>query len=305
MIENARTINIAATIFLVLGMFYILGPLYFTLMTASQSYDYVLLNGVALVPGDQLINNIVRVFTETRIPIQLANSLFVALVQAVGVSALSFLAAFAIVYFKSRLGTVLFALILATNFLPLETRVITSYQVASNIFSPLNALLDLTGLTQILEAVLGHPAYLELSILNTHVGLVLPLLATGTGTFLFRQYFRSMPKDLVKAAKMDGAGPLRFMWDILLPLTRTPILALFIMMFLSGWTNYLWPLIASSTPDMQTAVVGLARLAPDGSGEVPDFPLIMTGAVVVCIIPLLMVALLQRHIVQGFALSEK
>jgi|TARA_A100001391_G_scaffold86806_1_gene57178 sn-glycerol 3-phosphate transport system permease protein len=305
MIENARSLNIAASALLLAGMIYILGPLYITLMTASQSYQYVVSNGVALIPGDQLLANVVRIFTETRIPIQLANSLFVALFHAVGVCALSFLAAFAIVYFRIRYGTMIFAVILATNFLPLETRVITTYQVAANIFSPINALFDVTGLTNLFVAVLGHPVQFELSLLDTHIGLVLPIMATGTGTFLFRQYFRSTPADLVKAAKMDGAGPVRFMWDILLPLTKTPLLALFIMMFLSGWTTYLWPLVASSTPDMQTAVVGLARLSPDSSGEIPDYPLIMAGAVVVCILPLLMVAMLQRFLVQGLVLTEK
>lgn len=183
-------------------------------------------------------------------------------------------------------------------------RFVTTYQVASNVFSPLNAALDVTGLNDVIAAVFGAPFHAEWSILNTHVGLVVPLLAHGMGTFLFRQFFLTLPKDLFKAARMDGAGPIRFMIDILLPLSRTTFASLFILTFLSGWTQYLWPLVASSTSEMQTAVVGLARLVPD-EGAVPDYPLIMAGAILVSIVPLAMIALLQRYLVQGLVLSEK
>ena len=115
----------------------------------------------------------------------------------------------------------------------------------------------------------------------------------------------TLPKDLFKAARMDGAGPIRFLFDILLPLARTSFASLFVLTFLSGWTQYLWPLVGASTPDMQTAVVGLARLVPDADGRVPDFPMIMAGAVLVSLVPLTMIALLQRFLVQGLVLSEK
>ncbi|CDZ28080.1 ABC transporter permease subunit [Neorhizobium galegae] len=305
MIENARSLNIAASLILLVGMLYILGPLYLTLATASQSYEFLLRNGLAWYPGDQFLNNAARIFTETRIPIQMLNSLAVAFSLAIATCILSFLSAYAIVYFRIRWAGVAFALILATIMLPVDIRVITTYQVASNVFSPVNALLDVSGLNGLIAQVFGAPVQLELSVLNTHFGLIAPLAAHGTGTFLFRQFFRTLPGDLFKAARMDGAGPVRFMFDILLPLSRTSFAALFVLTFLSGWTQYLWPLVASSTPDMQTAVVGLARLLPDSDGEVPDFPMIMAGAVIVSLVPLLMIALLQRYLVQGLVLSEK
>lgn len=305
MVENARSINIAAGMLLILGILYIVGPLYLTLSTASQSYEYMLRNGLAWVPGTELIANMEKVITETRIPIQMLNSLIVASCNALATCALSLLAAYAIVYFRVRWVGVAFALILATIMLPLDIRVITTYQVASNIFSPLNAILDVTGLNGLIAAVFGAPVHLELSVLNTHFGLVAPLVAHGTGTFLFRQFFLTLPKDLFKAARMDGAGPIRFLFDILLPLARTSIASLFVLTFLSGWTQYLWPLVGASTPDMQTAVVGLARLVPDADGQVPDFPMIMAGAVLVSLVPLSMIALLQRYLVQGLTLSEK
>ncbi|WP_105383018.1 ABC transporter permease subunit [Neorhizobium alkalisoli] len=305
MVENARSINIVASILLLIGVVYIVGPLYLTLSTASQSYEFMLRNGVAWYPGNQLFANMGKVITETRIPIQMLNSLLVAFFNALATCALSFLSAYAIVYFRVRWAGLVFALILVTIMLPLDIRVITTYQVASNIFSPLNAVLDVTGLNDVIASVFGTPAHLELSVLNTHFGLIAPLVAHGTGTFLFRQFFLTLPKDLLKAARMDGAGPIRFLFDILLPLSRTSVASLFVLTFLSGWTQYLWPLVGASTPDMQTAVVGLARLVPDADGQVPDFPMIMAGAVLVSLVPLTMIALLQRYLVQGLVLSEK
>ncbi|MBU1314451.1 MAG: ABC transporter permease subunit [Alphaproteobacteria bacterium] len=305
MIENARSINLVAGLLLVLGIVYIAGPLYLTVATASHTLDFILREGFAWYPGTELLANMGRIITETRIPVQMFNSLVVAFSNALGTSILSFLAAFAIVYFRIRWAGLVFALILATIMLPLDIRVITTYQVASNIFSPLNAVLDVTGLNGLIAQAFGSPVHLELSVLNTHVGLIAPLIAHGTGTFLFRQFFLTLPKDLFKAARMDGAGPIRFLWDILLPLSRTSFAALFVLTFLSGWTQYLWPLVGASTPDMQTAVVGLARLVPDADGEIPDFPMIMAGAVLVSLVPLTMIALLQRYLVQGLVLSEK
>jgi sn-glycerol 3-phosphate transport system permease protein len=233
------------------------------------------------------------------------NSLVVAIGSALAICVLSFLSAYAIVYFRRRWASVAFALILASIMLPLDVRVITTYQVAANVFSPINGFLDISGLNGLIAQIFGAPIHPQWRILDTHFGLIAPLVAQGMGTFLFRQTFLTLPIDLVKAARMDGAGPLRFMFDILLPLSRTSFAALFVLAFLSGWTAYLWPLVASSTPNMQTAVVGLAKLSPDASGEIPNFPLIMAGAVLVSIVPLTMIALLQRYLVRGLVLSEK
>ncbi len=304
MVENARSINIAAGAILLAGMVYILGPLYLTLVTASHSFEFILRNGLTWYPGDQLLHNLRRIF-DTRIPLQLINSMVVAMGVALGTCALSFLSAFAIVYFRARWAAVVFALILATIMLPLDIRFVTTYQVASNVLSPLNWLLDVTGLNLLIARWWGAPVELEYSVLNTNFGLIAPLVAHGMGTFLFRQFFLTLPDSLFKAARMDGAGPIRFMFDVLLPLSKTSFAALFVLTFLSGWTQYLWPLVAASSPDMTTAVVGLARLVPDVDGDIPDYPLIMAGALVVSIIPLAMIAFLQRFIVQGLVLSEK
>lgn len=305
MVENTRSINIAATIILIFGMLYILLPLYLAIMTATYSYAEMARDGVSFIPSTHLIDNLRRVFTATHVPAQILNSVSVALMVAVGKCVVSFAMAFSLVYYNIRWRSLWFALVLATIMLPVDVRVITTYAVASNILSPLNALLDVSGLSSLLTNALGHPVHFELNLLDTRVGLAAPLIAQGTGTFMFRQFFRTLPGDLVKAAKMDGAGPLRFMWDILVPLSKTPFAALFVLMFLGGWTEYLWPLVATSTPDMQTAVVGLAHLVTNDLGVMPDYPLIMAGAILVSLIPLLVIVLLQRYLVRGLVLSEK
>ena len=305
MVENARSLNIVAGIVLLIGMLYVLGPLYISLVTATQSFEAMLSNGLSPWPGSEFLSNAAYIFTETRIPVQMANSVIVATSHALGTCAASFMAAYAIVYFQARWAGLAFSLILVTIMLPLDIRVITTYQMASNVLSPINALLDVTGLNGLFTQWLGAPVALEWNILDTHLGLVLPLLAHGTGTFLFRQFFRTLPADLVKAARMDGAGPVRFLVDVLLPLSKTPFAALFVLNFLSGWTQYLWPLVASNSADMQTAVVGIARLNPGEPGAMPNFPVIMAGVVIVSIVPLTMILLMQRYLVRGLVLTEK
>lgn len=304
MIENARSANIVANLVLLAGVAYILVPLYLALTTASQSYQFMLQNGMVWSFGDQFLVNLKRIFTETPIPFQMVNSLIVAVASAAATCALSFLTAYAIVYFRVRWAAFVFAFILATVMLPLDVRFITTYQVASNVFSPLNAVLDVTGLNDLIADFLGAPIALQWSILDTRFGLIVPILAHGMGTFLFRQFFMTLPKDLFKAARMDGAGPIRFMIDILMPLSRTTFASLFILIFLTGWTQYLWPLVAASTPDLQTAVVGLAKLVPEETA-VPDYPLLMAGAILVSTVPIVMIAFMQRYLTQGLVLSEK
>lgn len=301
MIETSKSFNRAANTLLLLGMLFILGPLWVAVMTASHTNEFVMQEGFAWYPGPDLLTNLTRVFVETHIPVQMLNSVLVAVTIAAGICVLSFLTAFSLVFLNMRIAPLVFASILATILLPLDIRVVPTYQVVSNLLAPVGAFLDITGI----NGLLPQPLHPEWSIVNTRLGLALPLVAHGTGTFMLRQFFRTVPMDLAKAARMDGAGAFRFMIDVLLPLSKSSLAALFVLMFLGGWTQYLWPLVASSTADMQTAVVGLARLVPDNSGETPDYPLIMAAACVVSIIPLTMIAVLQRFLVRGMALSEK
>ncbi|MBH2846242.1 ABC transporter permease subunit [Serratia marcescens] len=305
MIENTRSIDIASNLVLILGMLFILTPLYFVITTATHSFEYVLQNGTPLYPGTHLFENIAYLFSHTRIPSQIVNSFCVALTVALGKCLFAFLTAFALVFFNLRFASVIFALVLVTIMLPLDVRVVTTYEVASNVLAPLNWLFRITGIEALYRYATGQTLHLELSLLNTYFGLAVPLIAHGTGTFMFRQFFKTIPRELPEAARMDGAGPLRFAIDILMPISKSSFAALFILMFLGGWSAYLWPLVASSTPEMQTAVVGLAKLQPSSDGEIANYPVIMTAVLMISCIPLIMIALLQKHVVKGLALSEK
>ena len=305
MIENTRSIDRAANAVLAIGILFILFPLTVALITATQSYESFIANGFSMYPSWHLHENILLVYETTQLPRQILNSIIVSTMTATIKCVIAFLTAFVIVYFRIRYGGALFAVVLVTNLMPLDLRFITTYQVAANVMLPVNAFFEISGLAYLTDMLFGVRPHFELSVLDTYFGLAAPLLANGTGTFLFRQFFRTIPADLNKAARIDGAGPLRFMWDILLPLSRSTFAALFILMFLGGWTQYLWPLIAASTPEMHTAVVGLARLTPGDPGIVPHFPAIMAGALMVAIIPLTMVAVLQRQIVRGLVMTEK
>lgn len=158
MVENARSINIVASLILIIGIVYIVGPLYLTLTTASHSYEFMLQNGLTWSFGGDLLVNIKRIFIETSIPLQMVNSLIVAIGDAVATCVLSFLSTYAIVFFRVRWASVVFALILATVILPLDMRFVTTYQVASNVFSPLNALLDVTGLNDVIAGSSARPS---------------------------------------------------------------------------------------------------------------------------------------------------
>lgn len=305
MIEKSRSIDRTAMTVLALGIAFIIGPLYLMLANASQSYEHFVRDGFAWYPGLHFFSNVYQVFTETKIPVQMLNSLIVAFALAISTTLLAFMTAYALVYFTARWAGFIFAFLLLTIMLPLDIRIITTYQVTANVLSPIETLLDVTGLNGLVTSVFGAPLTAEWNLLDTHLGLILPLIGHGAGTFLFRQFFRTLPPDLFKAARMDGAGPIRFLFDILLPLSRSSFAALFVLSFLGGWTLYLWPLVATSKPEMQTAIVGIARLIPAGDNEVANYPVIMAGVVVVSFVPLTIIAFLQRFLVQGLVLSEK
>lgn len=305
MIENTRSIDRTATLILVTGMAFVVFPLIFVIITATQSYDDFLRHNFSLRPGSNFWANVQLVYEKTMLFRQTFNSIVVSLIVAGGKCLLAFTTAYAVVFFSARYRMLIFAAILASIMLPLELKVITAYQVAANVAMPVNAFFDVTGLNALSGWLFDTQLRFELNLLNSYAGIALPLLAQGTGTLILRQYFLTLPQDLAKAATMDGAGPMRFMRDILLPLSLAPLISLFIYFFIGAWTQYMWPLVAASSPDMQTAVVGLARLKPGVEDEIPNFPLLMTGAIIVSLSPLVLIAVMQRHIVRGLTMSEK
>jgi len=203
------------------------------------------------------------------------NSLVMALVIAIGKIAISILSAYAVVFFSFPLRMTFFWMIFVTLMLPVEVRIIPTYEVVSN-----------------------------LGLINTYAGLTIPLIASATATLLFRQFFLTIPDELVEAAKIDGAGPLRFFWDTVLPLSRTNLAALFVILFIYGWNQYLWPLLVTTSRDYETMVVGVSKMIGVGDAQ-NEWNTIMATAVLTMLPPVAIVVLMQRWFVKGLVESEK
>lgn len=302
MIEDTRSINVVAGLILAAGIVFILVPLVIVVITATQSYEDFLRNDFSLLPGTALLSNIKEVFTTTDLPMQILNSVIVASIAASGKVVFAFLTAFALVFFKTRYQALIYAAVLMSIMLPLELIVITAYQITANVALPINALANRWGFW---ELMFGSRLDLQFNLLDTYSGIALPMVAHGTAVLILVQFFKTLPRDLAKAAIVDGAGPLRFMVDILLPLAKAPILSVGIYMFIGAWVQYMWPLVAASSPEKIVAVVGLARLGEGNPDAVPNFPIEMTGAILVTLPAIVLIAVFQRQIVRGLTLSEK
>ena len=306
MVEDTRGIDRTAFVILIVGIAFILAPIVIAFLTATLSYEeFVSAGGIGLNVGSNFLDNMQRIVTETRLPRQLWNSFVISLLVAGIKCAFAFTATFALVFYKSRWNRIIFSLTIATVILPLELLVITTYQIVANVAAPINWLMQITGLAWLSEQVVGAKHEFKLSLLDTYIGVALPIATSSTSVFIYRQFFLSLPKDLPRAAAMDGASPFRFMVDILLPLSWTPLVATFMFWFIGGWTQYLWPLVAAATPAAQPAVVGLAKLANADPDSIPDVPLLMAGALFVSFIPVVLIGVMQRQIVRGLNLSEK
>jgi sn-glycerol 3-phosphate transport system permease protein len=203
------------------------------------------------------------------------NSLVMALSISVGKIVISLLSAFAIVYFRFPLRMVFFWMIFITLMLPVEVRIFPTYKVVS-----------------------------DLHMINSYAGLTLPLIASATATFLFRQFFMTIPDEMMEAARMDGASALRFFWDVVLPLSRTNMAALFVILFIYGWNQYLWPLLITTDESMYTAVIGIKRMIPGGDASV-DWNLVMSAAMLAMLPPALVVIVMQKWFVKGLIEQEK
>jgi sn-glycerol 3-phosphate transport system permease protein len=237
---------------------------------------------VPLLPGSHLIDNYTTVLSEgfaqaSRTPLWrvLLNSLVMALGVCVGKITISLIAAYALVYFRFPLRMTFFWMIFVTLMLPVEVRIVPTYNVVANF-----------------------------GMLNSYGGLIIPLIASATATFLFRQFFLSVPDELTEAARVDGAGPMRFFVDILLPMSRTSIAALFVIQFIYGWNQYLWPLLITTEEDFYTVIMTVSRQANVSDG-VPQWNLIMAVGILAMLPPMLVVVLMQRQFVRGLVETEK
>ena len=297
MIERTPILNAVTQVVLLVMLFVILVP--FWMVFAAASHDFVTVNRVPmpLWPGGHLYENLSEVWIKGNFGTALTNSLISSVLVTVGKVFLASITAFSIVFFRYRARMFVFWAIFITLMLPLEVRIVPTYAVAANVLSPLQQMLNLLGFQLVLP---------EWNLLNTYAGLVLPLVATATGTFLYRQFYLTIPKDLAEAAKMDGAGPLRFYWQILMPLSRSNMAALAAIMFVYAWNQYLWPLLViTDQANYATATMQLQKMVPEGFGEPPVWNTAMAATLIVLVPPAIVSILLQRLIVRGLITTEK
>ncbi len=284
MIERRPGLTLLSHLVLLLGVLIVAFPVYITLVASTQSSVEIAQSiPMSLVPGSNMIETYrVALFGgETAAGSHIAAawpmmwvSLVSALVITIGKITISMLSAFAIVYFRFPFRGVVFWMIFVTLMLPVEVRIGPTYEVIAS-----------------------------LGMLNTYAGLTVPLIASATATFLFRQFFLTVPDELVEAARMDGAGPMRFFWDVLLPLSRTSIAALFVIQFIYGWNQYLWPLLVTTNENMYPVVMGIKRLI---SGDAyTEWNVVMATAVLAMLPPAIVVILMQKWFVKGLVDTEK
>lgn len=263
---------------LVVGILLICFPIYIAFVASTVTQPEIVRPPLPLVPGDRIFENYRDALVAgVNAPVwrMLLNSTIMALGITIGKIAISIISAYAIVYFRFPFRMTFFWLIFLTLMLPVEVRIVPTYEVIAGF-----------------------------GMLNSHTGLILPLIASATATFLFRQLFLTIPDELAEAARIDGAGPVRFFFDILLPMSRTNIAALFVILFIFGWNQYLWPLLITTDPDMNTIVMGIKQMFPSGD-DVADWPVIMATAILAMLPPVAVVIFMQKLFVKGLVESEK
>ena len=267
---------------LLAGLGLVLFPIYVAFVASSLSLRDILAAPMTLIPGRQLIANYREALTSgtmatsgQSVAAMMVNSLVMALLIAVGKIAISLPSAYAVVFFRFPLRRLCFWAIFVTLMLPVEVRIIPTYKVAA-----------------------------DLRLVDTHAGLALPLIASATATLLFRQFFLTIPDELTEAAKLDGAGPLRFFVWIAIPLSRTNIAALFVILFIYGWNQYLWPLLVTDSPAMTTIVIGIRQMIGNGDAQTA-WQIVMATALLAILPPVAIVLAMQRWFVAGLIESEK
>ena len=283
MVERRPLLDLLSHGILLLGVAVVAFPVYLTFVASTHTATEIVQAPMPLLPGDQLFHNYAAALTGSEkgqgsgAPV--GRMMWVSLVTALGISlgkiAISLLSAFAIVYFRFPFKQLVFWAIFVTLMLPVEVRIFPTYQVIS-----------------------------DLHMLNSYAGLTVPLIASATATFLFRQFFLTVPDELVEAARVDGAGPMRFFKDVLVPLSATSIAALFVIQFIYGWNQYLWPLLVTTNESMYPVVIGIKRMIAGGDA-VQAWNLVMATAILAMLPPALVVVLMQKWFVKGLVDTEK
>ncbi len=285
MVENRPLATTLSHLVLVLGVIIVAFPVYITFVASTHTAEDIVRNvPMPLLPGGNIVQSYKLALWGGQtaygsyippVAPMMVVSLISALVIAIGKIAISLLSAFAVVYFRFPGRSLVFWMIFVTLMLPVEVRILPTYKIVS-----------------------------DLGMLNTYAGLTVPLIASATATFLFRQFFLTVPDELVEAARIDGAGPMRFFKDVLLPLSRTSIAALFVIQFIYGWNQYLWPLLVTTSEDMYPVVMGIKRMISGGDAAT-EWNAVMATAMLAMIPPALVVLLMQKQFVKGLVDTEK
>jgi len=281
MVENRPWLTLFTHLVLILGILSMFFPLYLAFVASTHTLAEITTVPMPLLPGSHFWENYQRAFSTgakalgAPVSVMMINSLIMALGIALGKIAISLIAAFAIVYFRFRFRTLFFWIIFVTLMLPVEVRILPTYKVMA-----------------------------DLGLLNSYTGLILPLIASATATFFFRQFFMSIPDELAEAARVDGAGPLRFFLDIVLPMSRTSIAAMFVILFIYGWNQYLWPLLITTEERYYTLLIGINRMLAVGDQQA-EWHLIMATTLLAMTPPVLVVVCMQRLFVRGMTETEK
>lgn len=282
MVENRPVLDFFTHLVLIVGVLIVAFPVYVAFIASTHDAGAFVRGVIPLLPGDnmvatysQMLDSGLRVAGTPPVWLMLGNSLWMALIIAVGKIAISITSAFAIVYFRFPFRTLAFWIIFVTLMLPVEVRIIPTFSVVAN-----------------------------LGMLNSYAGLTLPLIASATATFLFRQFFMTVPEELMEAARVDGAGPLKFFKDILIPISITNIAALFVIMFIFGWVQYLWPLLVTTQEQFYTIVMGIKRMLTISDRE-PAWNLVMATVMLAMLPPVLVILFMQRLFIKGLVETEK
>ncbi len=281
MVENRPWLTWFTHAALVLGVAIIAFPIYVAFVASTHELDALLRSPMPLLPGDAFFKNYTEALfggaKAVGVPVWLMmfNSLVMALGITIGKITISMLSAFAIVYFRFPFRMAFFWMIFVTLMLPVEVRILPTYKVVA-----------------------------DFNMLDTYPGLILPLIASATATFLFRQMFLAVPDELTEAARIDGAGPIRFFVDILLPLSRTNIAALFVILFVYGWVQYLWPLLITTDEKLYTILIGINRMLAVGDAQA-QWQIVMATTMLAMLPPVAVVVFMQKMFVKGLTETEK
>ncbi len=306
MVEKTPFLDFFTYAFLILGIFIVGFPIIYSLIAATLPLEDVSKVPMPLIPGDQFWINMAEAWGRGDLGTQILNSFVMATGITLGKICVSMIGAFSIVYFDYRLRVVAFASVFCTLMLPVEVRILPTYEMAANVLSPLQSLWDLLHLDGLVSFFAKNDVSVTLnwSLLDSYTGLILPLIASATCTFLFRQFFLTIPDELCEAAKIDGASPMTFFRKILFPLSKTNIAALVVIEFVYGYNQYLWPLLITTNPKMTTAIIGLQNLIPQAD-DLPEWNIALGAALLVMLPPVLVVLFMQRWFVKGLVEKEK